>query len=99
MKDAVQDTDCPTSNVADDGHDDSVGVEGGVYGDTIVNVPDLTLLVVSGVVAESVIITFACTVFPASAVGIVHAKLLDVPVIPVNNMFATRLPVIVLVIR
>ena len=41
----------------------------------IVNVPDFTLFVVSGVVALSVIITLAWTVFPASDEGIVHAKL------------------------
>ena len=64
-----------------------------------VSVPDLTLFVVSAVVALSVIITFACTVFPASADGIVHAKLFVVPVIPVYNALAIRLPVTVFAIR
>ena len=72
---------------------------GGTYADITVRVPDSTLFVVSGVEAESVIMTFASTVFPASALGIVHANEFVVPVIPVNNMFATRLPVIVFTIR
>ena len=65
----------------------------------IVNVPDLTLFVVSEEYALSVIITLAWTVFPASDEGIVHAKLLLVPVIPVYKAFARRFPVIVLVIK
>ena len=48
--------DCPWSSVM--ALLDMVMV-GAVYGDTIVNVPDLTLFVVSGVVALSVIITLA----------------------------------------
>ena len=62
-----------------------------------------TLLTVTGFDAESVMNTFAASVFPARFEGITHAKELvvsgDVPVIPVNNMFATRFPVIVLTIR
>ena len=96
---AVHDTDCPTSNLTDEGHEERVGVVGGVYPAGIVNVPDSTLFVVSGVEAESVIITLASTVFPASAEGITHAKLLVVPVIPVKSMFATKFPVIVFTIR
>ena len=96
---AVHDTDWPTSNFVLDGHDDRIGVDGGVYADTTVRVPDFTLLVVSGVVALSVIMIFACSVFPARSEGIVHVKVLDVPVIPVKSWFATSVPVIVLVIR
>ena len=61
--------------------------------------PELTEFVVSGVDALSVIMTFACNVFPASAEGIVHANEFVVPVIPVKSMLATSVPVIVLVIR
>ena len=47
--------------------------------------------------------TFAARVFPARFDGMTHANEFvvsgEVPVIPVNNMFATRLPVIVLTIR
>ena len=61
------------------------------------------LFTVTGFDAESVIITLAPTVFPASAEGITHANELDVsgdvPVIPVKSMFATRFPVIVFTIR
>ena len=96
---AVHDTVCPTSSFVDDGQFESVGVVGGVYAAITVRVPDFTELVVSGVVALSVNITFACSVFPASADGITHAKLLVVPVTPVNSMFATRFPVIVFTIR
>ncbi len=59
---------------------------------------DSGLFAVSAVVAESVTITFACTVFPASASGITHAKLLDVDETLLNSMFAICTPVIVLVI-
>ena len=96
---AVQDTDWYDSTLVADGQFDNIGVEGGTYADITVRVPDSTLLVVSGIVAESVIITFAASVFPARFDGMTHANELVVPVIPVNNMFATRLPVIVLTIR
>ena len=43
--------------------------------------------------------TFADIVFPARFEGITHVNELDVPVIPVNSMFATRFPVIVFTIR
>ena len=43
----------------------------------------LTLFAVTGVEAESVMNTFADMVFPASAAGTSHRKVLDVPVIPV----------------
>ena len=65
----------------------------------IVIVPDLTLFVISGVVALSIITIFACKVLPVSAEGIVHAKEFVVPVIPVNSMFATSEPVTVFVIK
>ena len=58
---------------------------------------DSTLFTVDGV--ESVISTFACKVLPASAEGITHAKLFEVPVIPEKSIFATSVPVIVFVIR
>lgn len=57
-------------------------------------VPDSTLFSVSGVVALSVTITFAFTVFPASALGKAHAKLLDVDDTPVYSTFASWVPVI-----
>ena len=97
VNDAVQLTVCPTSSFADDGQFDSVGVVGAVV--ITVRVPVFTLFVVSGVLAESVMNTFAASVFPARFDGITHANEFVVPVIPVNNMFATRLPVIVLTIR
>ena len=65
----------------------------------MVNVPEFIEFVDSGVEAESVTIMFAWTVFPPSAKGIVHAKLFVVPVIPVYNALAIRLPVIVFTIR
>ena len=101
VNDAVQLTVCPTSNFADDGQFDSVGVVGAVA--ITVRVPVFTLFVVSGVLAESVMNTFAASVFPARFDGMTHANEFvvsgEVPVIPVNNMFATRLPVIVFTIR
>ena len=99
LTDAVQDTDCSNSILVPEGQLDKVGVDGGVYADTTVRVPDLTLLVVSGVVALSVIITFACSVFPARFEGIVQANEFEVPETPVKSMFATRLPDIVFTMR
>ena len=64
----------------------------------IVMVPDFMLFAVSGVVAESVTITFAWTVLPISTLGIAQAKLF-VDSAFVRRMFAITVPVIVLVIR
>ena len=101
VNDAVQLTVCPTSSFADDGQFDSVGVVGAVV--ITVRVPVFTEFVVSGDVALSVTNTFAARVFPARFEGITHVNELDVsgdvPVIPVNSMFATRFPVIVFTIR
>ena len=94
---AVQDTDWYDSTLVADGQFDNIGVEGGVY--VIVKVPDFTEFAVSGEEALSVTITFACTVFPISAPGIVHAKELVVDATLVKSMFATRFPVTVFVIR
>ena len=97
VNDAVQLTVCPTSSFADDGQFDSVGVVGAVV--ITVSVPVFTEFVVSGDVALSVMNTFAARVFPARFEGITHANELDVPVIPVKSMFATKFPVIVFTIR
>ena len=56
-----------------------------VFGALSVIVPDLTLFVISGVVALSVITIFACKVLPISAEGIIHAKEFVVPVIPATS--------------
>ena len=61
-----------------------------------VMVPDFTELVVSGVVALSVTITFVCTVLPASALGNAHVKLFEVEDTPVYNAFVISAPVTVL---
>ena len=95
--DAVQDTVCPTSSLALDGQFVRVGVVGAPA--ITVRVPDLTLLIVSGVEAESVMKTFAASVLETMFDGMIHAKELDVPATPVNSMFATRFPVTVFTIR
>ena len=87
--------DCPWSSVS--ALLDMV-IVGEVYADCIVNVFDSTLFVVSGVEAESVIITFASTVFPTSSDGIVQAKLFDDVDKSVYNEFAITPSVMVLVI-
>ena len=93
----MQDTVCPTSSLALDGQFVRVGVVGAP--EITVSVPVFTELVVSGVVAESVMKTFAASVFPARFEGIVQANEFDVDETPVNSMFATRLPDIVFTIR
>lgn len=60
----------------------------------IATVLNSMLFTVTGVDAESVINTLAETVFPKSAFGTCHRKVLDVPVIPVYSAFASRLSVI-----
>ena len=93
--DAVKLSYCPASAIALDG----LVIEAMQDTDAIiVNVPDLTELVVSEGEAESVIITLACSVFPTMFDGITHANEFVVPVIPVYSWFATIVPVIVLVI-
>ena len=67
--------------------------------EVIVIVPDFTLFIVSGVVALSVMMTFACRVLPTMFDGTVHAKLFDVPATAPYTTLATIVPVIVLVIR
>lgn len=64
----------------------------------MVNVPDSTLFAVSGVVAPSVTMTFAWTVLPTYALGIIHAKLFVVDATFVKSIFSTSAPVTVLVI-
>ena len=97
LTDAVQDTVCPTSSLALDGQFVRVGVVGAP--EITVSVPVFTELVVSGVVAESVMKTFAASVFPARFEGIVQANEFEVPETPVKSMFATRLPDIVFTMR
>ena len=97
LTDAVQDTVCPTSSLALDGQFVRVGVAGAP--EITVSVPVFTELVVSGVVAESVMNTFAARVLPTRFDGMVHAKLFVVDDTPVNSMFATRFPDIVFTIR
>ena len=93
----MQDTVCPTSSLALDGQFVRVGVVGAP--EITVSVPVFTELVVSGVVAESVMKTFAASVFPARSEGIVQANEFDVPETPVYSAFATRFPDIVFTIR